>query len=378
MTKLLIATDNLLPRLDGISVFLDKIIPLLEKKIDVSVVAPDYGKYDYSYKNKVTKFKLVNVRLGDFFPSSVKLRKLAKLVKNCDVVFVQALGPIGIIASFFAKIYRKPLIRYNHSMEWELFPNSLNIKYVQILANILTKIVSLITYNMSSRVLVPSIEHAELLTVIGIRPRKEVVHLGIDEKHYKPPKSKAIAKHELGIDPRTFVIGYAGRIGYEKNLITLYRAFKRISKKFNNVILLIAGGGHPKIEKLFTGKSNIILTGPKNDLLPYYQAMDVYVLPSLTETSSMTTMEAMATGLPVVVTPVGFIKEYIDDGVNGLLFPKKNSYMLYKKLFHLIEHDASRDKLGRKARETMVEHYTWDDTVKIIIKIIESVSVKNS
>ncbi|MBT5021905.1 glycosyltransferase family 4 protein [Candidatus Woesearchaeota archaeon] len=378
MTKLLIATDNLLPRLDGISVFLDKIIPLLEKKIDVSVVAPDYGKYDYSYKNKVTKFKLVNVRLGDFFPSSVKLRKLAKLVKNCDVVFVQALGPIGIIASFFAKIYRKPLIRYNHSMEWELFPNSLNIKYVQILANILTKIVSLITYNMSSRVLVPSIEHAELLTVIGIRPRKEVVHLGIDEKHYKPPKSKAIAKHELGIDPRTFVIGYAGRIGYEKNLITLYRAFKRISKKFNNVILLIAGGGHPKIEKLFTGKSNIILTGPKNDLLPYYQAMDVYVLPSLTETSSMTTMEAMATGLPVVVTPVGFIKEYIDDGVNGLLFPKKNSYMLYKKLSHLIEHDASRDKLGRKARETMVEHYTWDDTVKIIIKIIESVSVKNS
>ena len=378
MTKLLIATDNLLPRLDGISVFLDKIIPLLEKKIDVSVVAPDYGKYDYSYKNKVTKFKLVNVRLGDFFPSSVKLRKLAKLVKNCDVVFVQALGPIGIIASFFAKIYRKPLIRYNHSMEWELFPNSLNIKYVQILANILTKIVSLITYNMSSRVLVPSIEHAELLTVIGIRPRKEVVHLGIDEKHYKPPKSKAIAKHELGIDPRTFVIGYAGRIGYEKNLITLYRAFKRISKKFNNVILLIAGGGHPKIEKLFTGKSNIILTGPKNDLLPYYQAMDVYVLPSLTETSSMTTMEAMATGLPVVVTPVGFIKEYIDDGVNGLLFPKKNSYILYKKLSHLIEHDASRDKLGRKARETMVEHYTWDDTVKIIIKIIESVSVKNS
>ena len=143
-------------------------------------------------------------------------------------------------------------------------------------------------------------------------------------------------------------------------------------------MLIIAGGGHPNIEKLFMEKSNIILTGPKNDLLHYYQAMDVYVLPSLTETSSMTTMEAMATGLPVVVTPVGFIKEYINDGENGLLFPKKNSYVLYKKLCHLIENDSSRDKLGRNARQTMLEHYTWNETSKKIIEITNSVSIKNS
>jgi glycosyltransferase involved in cell wall biosynthesis len=373
MIKLMIATDNLLPRLDGISVFLNELIPRIQNDFDITVVGPDYGEYKYKYNAKIVKFKLFNVQLGDFYPSTINFKELIKQIKASDLVFCQALGPIGFLSTIFAKVFRKPVVRYNHSIEWELFANSQNIGFLKTPINTLTKLMSILIYGLSKLILVPSIEPAELLTMIGVRNPKKVVHLAIDEKQYKPPKDKEKAKQNIGIDKDSFVIGYAGRIAYEKNLITLYRAFMRLSKKFDNVKLLIAGGGLFEIEQLFDNKRNIIRVGPQENLAPFYQAMDVYVLPSLTETTSLTTMEAMATGLPVVVTPVGFMKEYIDDGVNGLFFPKKNSYVLYDKLKHLITNKSDREKLGKNARQTMIDEYTWDKTAKLISKHLQSV-----
>ena len=199
-----------------------------------------------------------------------------------------------------------------------------------------------------------------------------------DEKKFKPAASKAVAKHDIGIEPTKFVVGYGGRVSYEKDLKTLYRAFLRFEKKHKNVVLLIAGGGHPDLEKLFSNKENVIITGLKENLAPYYQAMDIYVLPSLIETTSLTTMEAMASGTPVIVTPVGFLKEYINDGQNGLVFPKKNSYTLYNKIVYLKENSVIRERLARNGRDTILKNYTWELTAKEIINSInELVPLKN-
>jgi len=258
-------------------------------------------------------------------------------------------------------------------LEWEVYPQSQGIGILKVPINAMTKLFSRFLYSMCNTIIVPSIEHAELLNLLGIKSAKKIVHLGVDVKLYTPI-SKAVAKHEICIDHMKFVIGYAGRLSLEKDPKTLYRAFLRLSKKYNDIVLLIAGGGRPELEKLFSGKENVILTGLKDNLAPYYQAMDVYVLPSLVETTSLTTMEAMATGLPVVVTPVGFIKEYINDGSNGILFPKKNPYVLAQKLEYLKENHEAREQLGKKARETIVEKYTWDKTVEGIKAIIDSIN----
>ena len=83
---------------------------------------------------------------------------------------------------------------------------------------------------------------------------------------YKPAKNKEIAKTEIGIDPRKVVIGYGGRVSLEKDLKTLYRAFIRITKTFDNCVLLIAGGGRPELERMFRGKENVILTMPREKI----------------------------------------------------------------------------------------------------------------
>jgi 1,2-diacylglycerol 3-alpha-glucosyltransferase len=333
MKKILIATDGFLPRWDGISSFLNELIPRLEEKYRITVIAPNSGELKRSYKISLIRFPTVNIRLADnYYASVVNPFRMLKAIRKTDVVWVQCLGPIGIWGILLAKLAKKPVILYNHMLEWEVYPQSQGIDFIKVPINVISKYMGILLYNMCNKIMVPSLEHAELLNIYGIKSKKHVVHLGVDVKHYKPPVSKAHAKQHVGIEPDKFVIGYGGRVSFEKDLRTLYRAFMRFSRKHKDAVLLIAGGGRPELEKMFSGRPNVILTGLKDNLAPYYQAMDTYVLPSLVETTSLTTMEAMATGLPVIVTPVGFIKEYLNDGVNGLLFPKKTLMPSIKSL----------------------------------------------
>jgi len=93
-------------------------------------------------------------------------------------------------------------------------------------------------------------------------------------------------------------------------------------------------------------------------------------LPSLTETTSLSTLEAMACGLPVIVSNVGCLREYIKEKYNGLLFPKNNSYVLYEKLKFLIENPSLREEIGKNARKT-TENFSWEKTILRIKKVFD-------
>jgi len=101
--------------------------------------------------------------------------------------------------------------------------------------------------------------------------------------------------------------------------------------------------------------------------------MDIYVMPSLTETSSLSTMEAMSCSIAVVSTPVGYIKDYIKNSYNGLFFNKQNSYELSKNLAVLLDDEKLRAKIGENARKTIIEFYNWDKTIKGIEESLKEI-----
>jgi glycosyltransferase involved in cell wall biosynthesis len=74
-----------------------------------------------------------------------------------------------------------------------------------------------------------------ILDDAGINAEKAVVNLGVDTKRFVPSKNKAAAKKKLGINPKSTVIGYCGRMSEEKDVPTLIRAFLRLSEKKNNL-----------------------------------------------------------------------------------------------------------------------------------------------
>jgi glycosyltransferase involved in cell wall biosynthesis len=359
--KLVIASDCFLPRWDGITRFLIEIIPKLREDYDVTIIAPEFsGEFKQIDGITVIRLPTTKVRFGDIRFSWFYYFKIKKIIKECDILFTQTIGPIGLCAIRAAKKLKKPSLAFIHSVEWELATKS--IDKFKLFINIGMKMLIKNYYNKVSMLIVPSLEVGELYRKSGVKTQYKVVHLGTNVHKFVPPKNKAEAKKALGIDPNFKVIGFSGRIGREKNLITLYRAFRRIEKKYEHIKLLVVGKGIKSLEDEFSSRRNLIMPGSVNNVVDYLQAMDIFVLPSLTETSSLATMEAMACGLPVITTPVGYVKDYIIEKENGMFFPFKNSLVLSLKLEILLKDEELRKTLGENARQTIVEKFTWDKT----------------
>ncbi|MFH1316803.1 MAG: glycosyltransferase [Candidatus Woesearchaeota archaeon] len=370
--KLLIAADNFLPRWDGVARFLSEIIPDLKEQFEISVIAPEYkGDYQEIEGVHVIRIPVSRIKIADYPIPKPGFAATIEHVMKTDIVFVNSIGPIGAIAILSAHYLKKPVVSYVHSIEWELFARALTqSKILEKFIFFFSKIYMRFLYNKTSLIIVPNIETGELLKYEGIKISKYVVHMGINVDKFKPPLNKKEAKAKVNINPDNFVIGYVGRLAREKNLITLLNAFKQLKKKYKNINLLIVGDGLLSIKNQFAGEKGVILTGSLNDIVPYLQAMDVYVLPSLTETSSLSTMEAMSCGLPVVVTKVGGLKTYIEDRENGVFFPKKNVTVLTLKLEWLMKKEYVRTILGKNARETIIGELNWSKTVSNIKEVL--------
>jgi glycosyltransferase involved in cell wall biosynthesis len=368
--RLLIASDSFLPRWDGIARFLSELIPYIKDKYEVKLVVPQFKGKQVSYKNvKITRIKTHNFQVGDFTPAKFEFNKIRKNVKEADIVWTQTIGPIGASAIYFAKKLKKKVISYIHSIEWELVSASIsNVGIIKKVSYPITKKLARYLYNKCDLLIVPSMEVANILKRNKIKTRKVIVNLGVNFAKFIPPIDKNKAKRKVNVNPRLKVIGFCGRIAREKDLPTLHKAFSELSKKYNNLLLLIIGKGIE--EKELLQQENIKLVGSTDDVLPYLQAMDIYILPSLTETSSLSTMEAMSCGLAVVSTPVGYTKRYIKENYNGYFFPKGDYKALTKILNKLLKDDNLRQRLGQRARREIVFKHGWNKTVREIEQII--------
>ncbi|MBI2665247.1 glycosyltransferase family 4 protein [Candidatus Woesearchaeota archaeon] len=211
----------------------------------------------------------------------------------------------------------------------------------------------------------------------GITTKTVVARLGIDIETFTPSKNKSASKKAIGLEENNRIIGYVGRISKEKNISLLLEAFKRLPNQKNLKLLLVGSGSEDQMSACST-LNNCIITGFVNNVQDYLQAMDIFILPSLTETTSLATLEAMATGLPVITTKVGFIQNYLVKGYNGLFFPKNSPAILAAKMEALLKNKDLRDKLGENARKTVAYSFSWERSINKIKRILlEGYSTKS-
>ena len=156
------------------------------------------------------------------------------------------------------------------------------------------------------------------------------------------------------------------RLSPEKDVKTLLRGFLRTK----GTTLLVVGAGATDIENSLK-RRNVIMVGAQDNVVPYLQAMDIYVMPSLTETTCLSVLEAMSCGLPVISTPVGYVRDYIENGKNGYIFPKGDSYSLALAINKLAVDSILRERIGITARTSVQTRFTWDKTRTRIKEIFE-------
>lgn len=135
---------------------------------------------------------------------------------------------------------------------------------------------------------------------------------------------KCLMKNNYNIDRSRIVLLHVGRFASVKNHIELINAVCEVKKKMNGIVLQLLGDGELKndIEKHIAdckAENYIEILGLKDNVFPYFQKADIFVLPSIYEGIPMTLIEAMGSGLPVIASRVGGIPDMIADGKEGLL-----------------------------------------------------------
>lgn len=362
--KLVIATDNFLPRHDGVARFLQEIIPRMVEYFQVTIICPRREGIAPLKQVHVITVPLSKLSTGDFTFPQFKPQIIRKALKGADLVFTQTIGPIGGLAMFFAWKKRITACAYIHSLEWELAFKSPTSPFIKKYFPFIVRRIARFLYARVQRVFVPSEIISEKLTWEKIYTPRSIVSLGVNSSQFTPATDRESIRTQLGYTSKDIVLGYHGRIAREKDVSTLLRSYVKLRKHFKNLHLLLIGDGITSLRKQFAKQPGVQVYAGVNDVEKYLPAMDIYCLPSLTETTSLSVLEAMSCGLAVVSTPVGFVQDYIKNGVTGFLTPKKDSYTMALQLRKLIIDPELRARMGSNARSMVQEHFNWDVTAQ--------------
>jgi glycosyltransferase involved in cell wall biosynthesis len=212
-----------------------------------------------------------------------------------------------------------------------------------------------------------------LIEHVGIRDEQlTTIYNGIDARKYRVDHGeRAAIRNELGLDDTQPVIGTAGSLYPVKGHIHLLHAMVIVAKTVPDAVCVIAGRGDLLGQLQTTAAAlgierNVRFLGFRPDVPAVLKALDVFVLPSLSEGFSLALLEALAAGKPVVATRVGGNPEVVADGRNGFLVPREDPKALAEKILLLLGDPALAASFGQRGRmrvdpefslTTMVQRY---------------------
>jgi sugar transferase (PEP-CTERM/EpsH1 system associated) len=225
---------------------------------------------------------------------------------------------------------------------------------------------------MTDACVAPAVHMAdEYARNIGIRrERIRVIYNGIDTTRFRPSESGARAG--LGLKNDDFVVGFVGRLDPVKDVRGLVSSFcvfrNSLPSSSKRACLLIIGDGEEREQALRVATEHglgeaVVLTGARSDVARCMSAMDVYFQPSHYEGHSLTLLEAMASGLPVVSTAVGGTPEVVTEGRTGFLLRPGDYTAMARRLLELHADPVLRRSFGAAAREDVVRRFSVEAMV---------------
>jgi len=200
------------------------------------------------------------------------------------------------------------------------------------------------------------------------RDRISVIYNGIAPLEVTE-KKRATLKEELGIEPDATVIGTVARLDAVKNQAMMLKATRTLLDQDAPVRLLLVGDGPERdnLEKLAAelnlGES-VIFTGFQSEPADYLSLMDIFLLPSFTEGTSMTLLEAMSLGIPTVATRVGGTPEIVADGETGKLVESDDLPAFTRAIQELLQDPNALSKMSQQARRRFEERFSAEQMVQ--------------
>lgn len=293
------------------------------------------------------------------YPRAV--RRLARYLKQekADILQTHLFygGLVGTLARRFTPSTKMVLMRHHTSLV-RMFGSRLHIAADRWMAERADHVIAV---SEAARTYMLDVDHVR-------RDDIEVVYLGFDFERMAPnAEMRAAVRKEFGFADDDLVIGYVGNILPAKGHLELIEAFGKVLAHVPNAKLLFVGRGElPEVTRAIDRlpDGTVVNAGWRDDAVACYNAMDLFVQPSLSEAFSQVIIEAMGIGLPVIATDVGGAREVIESGVNGVLISPGDVSALTGNICKLCSDASERERIARQGRSTVTARFTASKMVE--------------
>ncbi len=299
---------------------------------------------------------------------------------NCDLVHTLNITKETYLVAHKLLRVGKPLLMHFYHSQHVLADN------VFLIRDIMFKI-GFYGRTRRSHVLTTNLALSQFLTEkYGID--SEHVHFApcpIDTDVIKPLDNKENLREKYGLPKDCYVAAYVGSLNPVRGLGTLIKSFDKILSKFPQLLLFIS---HPEneSEEIYeaqlreqmktTLQKNMLIVGPSAHVEEIYNLADVIVLPferPYWVDPPLVLLEAMSSGVPLVSTAVGAIGGIIKDHENAIVTEPQNPETIAKAVVELMENPNIALKLAKKARETIIQDYSYQSVGEKLRRIYSSV-----
>ena len=291
----------------------------------VYIFCPDYPLMQTLEEESV--FRFISVpwpTMTDFslpIPISAHLNQTIERL-SIDIIHVHSPFLLGSLGARAARRHKLPLVFTFHTL-YEQY-----VHYFPFVENTSKQVVQKIARDFSNRcnvVVAPSLLVADYLRHIGIKTPIVKVPTGIDMDEFKELDRKWLINNH-GVRPEEKVLLFVGRLGKEKNVAFLLKAFQEVSKYIPDCRLVLVGKGplEEDLRQLCRQQGiqdKVIFTGelPRQQIVHCYASSDLFVFPSISDTQGLVIGEAKAAGVPVVAIRAYGPAEMVIQNEDGLL-----------------------------------------------------------
>ena len=353
--RIALFTNNYLPFCGGVTTSVETLRGgLAARGHDVWVFGPRFPGVADGEPGIVRYPSIPAATYPDFALAVPLSRRIARLVATLDFDVFHAHHPflLGPAALRFARRHGRPLV-FTYHTRYEKYAH-----YVPVTRPLVEAVAMQWSRRFAGRadaVIAPSAVIRQELAGRGVRTPIAVVPTGVDLARFRPGDATA-ARRQLGLPLADPLVLYAGRLDREKSVGRILAAFERIAGTIPRARLVLVGHGTEAAalaahaRRLAAGaRVHFVGVVPHDRIAAYYQAADVFLFASETETQGLVLAEAAACGLPAVAVAAPGCDEVVRDGQTGVL-TKRDPAALADAAIGLLLDGDQRARMAVRAR----------------------------
>lgn len=381
--RIAIFVDTYAPYVNGVVTHVNILKEGLEKKGHEVLIVTAKNKIRHHYMKDGILFcpSLGFKNLYDYGLASPISRTRLKYLKkfNPDIIHVHQEFGIGLSGIFAAKSLNTPIVYTLHTMYDEYLYYLMPKKMIPIAKKIMKKYARFFA-TRASHLTGPSEKVNEYFKECGVDKEVHVIPNPVEtdlfDRNNITEEQKNKIKKELNIDANKKILVFCGRLGHEKNLNKLFDCFNDLIKYKKDYHLLILGDSPIKNEfcdyvKKLDIENHVTFTGKiaHDELPPYYSICHMYITTSLSDTNSISMLEAMSMGLLVLHIKDDLNKDQVIDGFNGYIFNDSND--IIKKLDEFDKKSSTEQEKMRLQTINNVKLLNADALVNTLLQIYQ-------